>query len=276
MSAPPSARAELVAAFRARHRPGDPFVLPNPWDAGSARLLASLGFQALGTTSAGLAHSRGRPDGRNRLDRATTLANAGAIAAATRLPVSADLESCFATEPGGVAETIRLAAAAGLAGGSIEDATGDPARPIHDRAAAVDRVVEAVEAARATGLVLTARAENYLYGQADLADTIDRLQRYGAAGADVLYAPALPDLDAIRTVCAEVGRPVNVLADGRYRVAELAEAGAARISLGSGLSRTAFGAIGRAARQILDQGRFDFLSDALPYAVVNELMGSPT
>ncbi len=273
-SSGPAGSAAKAAEFRRLHQPGRPLLMPNPWDAGTARLLSSLGFAALGTTSAGLAHSLGLPDGGNRVDRSTTLANAGAIAEATDLPVSADLESCFATTADGVAETIELAARAGLVGGSIEDATGEPDDPIDEVQRAVDRVAAAAEAARALGFgfVLTARAENFLYGKPDLSDTIDRLQRYAEAGADVLYAPALPDLATVREVCRSVDRPVNVLAGPAFNVAELAEAGAARISLGSALSRAALGAVDRAARELLGAGTFEFSGAALPYAEANELM----
>lgn len=270
----PIGSAAKAAEFRRLHQPGRPLLMPNPWDAGSARLLSSLGFAALGTTSAGLAHSLGLPDGRNRVDRSATLVNARAIAEATDLPVSADLESCFAVTADGVAETIELAARAGVVGGSIEDATGEPDGPIEEVQRAVDRVAAAAAAARALGFgfVLTARAENFLYGNPDLADTIDRLQRYAEAGADVLYAPALPDLTTVREVCRSVDRPVNVLAGPAFSVAELAEAGVARISLGSALSRTALGAVHRAAQELLAAGTFEFGQAALPYAEANELM----
>jgi 2-methylisocitrate lyase-like PEP mutase family enzyme len=264
-----SSRAEQ---FLLLHRPGRPLLLPNPWDAGSARLLASAGFAALATTSAGLAHSLGLPDGVNELGRELTLANARSIVQATVLPVSADLESGFADEPEGVADTIRLAASAGLAGASIEDATGDRQAPIRPLEQSVERIAAAAAAARESGLVLTARAENFLYGQADLAGTIDRLQRYAEAGADVLYAPALPDLAAVRAVCASVDQPVNVLATPAFTVAELAAAGVARISLGSGLSRVALGAVRAAAAEFIGNGSFGFLNSALPYASANELM----
>lgn len=261
-------------AFRRLHEPGRPLLMPNPWDAGTARLLSCLGFAALGTTSAGLAHGLGLPDGAGRVDRDTTLANARAIVEATDLPVSADLESCFADTAGGIARTIELAAGVGLVGGSIEDATGDPAEPILPVEAAVERVATAVRAARSLDFdfVLTARAENFLYGKPDLADTIDRLRRYSAAGADVLYAPALPDLATVREVCRSVDRPLNVLAGPAFAVAELAAAGVARISLGSALSRAALGAVSLAAREILDSGTFGFARSAIPYGQANELM----
>lgn len=261
-------------ALRELHHQSQPFLLPNPWDAGTARLLSQAGFAALGTTSAGLAHSAGLPDGHNELGRDATLANARAIVQASALPVSADLESCFATEPAGIAETIRLAAEAGVVGGSIEDATGEQEDPILPIEVAVQRVQAAVEAARALPFpfTLTARAENFLYGRADLDDTIRRLQAFEAAGADVLYAPALPDLAAVRAVCSSVGRPVNVLASPAFTVAELADCGVARISMGSALSRAALGAVVQAARELLDSGTFTFLQAALPYGQANSVM----
>ncbi|HEU5270555.1 MAG TPA: isocitrate lyase/phosphoenolpyruvate mutase family protein [Jatrophihabitans sp.] len=269
----PAGRAK-AETFRRLHQPGTPLLMPNPWDAGSAWLLTGLGFAALGTTSAGLAHSLGLPDGVDRLTREIVLANARAIVEATDLPVSGDLESCYASTPEGIAETIEAAAAAGLVGGSIEDTTGDPAEPILPVEVAVDRVSAAVQAAAdlGTDFVLTARADNFLYGKADLADTIDRLQRYAAAGAAVLYAPALPDLAAVREVCRSVDRPVNVLAGPKFTVAELAEAGAGRISLGSALSRLTLGVLRRAAQEILDDGTFGFSESAIPYGEANTLM----
>jgi 2-methylisocitrate lyase-like PEP mutase family enzyme len=259
-------------AFRRLHQPGRPLLMPNPWDAGSARVLESLGFAALGSTSAGLAHSLALPDG--RLDRQTTLANVRALVQATELPVSADLESCYAATLGGVGETIERAAGVGAVGGSIEDTTGDPAQPIRSIEDATDRVAAAAQAARSVGFefVLTARADNFLYGNCDLADTIARLQRYSEAGATVLYAPALPDLAAVREVCRSADRPVNVLASPAFGVAELAEAGVARISLGSALSRAALAALHRAAQEILEHGSFGFAESAMPYPDANLLM----
>lgn len=266
---------QRAEAFRALHQAGT-FVIPNPWDAGSARVLAGLGFPALATTSAGLAFALGRPDGASRVSRAETLANAAQIAAATSLPVSADLESGFADAPDGVAETVRLAAAAGLVGGSIEDATGaGPDGAIRSLPDAVERV-QAAATARALPFpfTLTARAENYLYGVPDLDDTITRLQAYEAAGADVLFAPGLPDLDAVRTVCRSLTRPVSVLAGPGITVARLRDCGVRRVSVGSGLARLALAAVTGAAREMLAEGRFDEMAGALPYAAVNALMAA--
>jgi 2-methylisocitrate lyase-like PEP mutase family enzyme len=272
---------EKAMRFRALHDGPATFVIPNPWDAGTARILAGLGFPALATTSAGFAFSVGRRDGAGLVTRDEALAHARTIVAASDLPVSADLENCFGDDPETVAETIRLAAAAGLVGGSVEDATGDPRRPIYDHAHAVERVAAAGAAARAVPFpfVLVARAENFFVGRPDLDDTIRRLQAFAAAGADVLYAPALPGLEAIRTVCAAVApRPVNVLAGGRQSgltVANLAAAGVRRISLGSVLSRAALGALLRAAREILDAGTFTFGDEAASFAELNRFMAGP-
>lgn len=256
-----SDQAEKGRRFRALHERTGAFVIPNAWDAGTARLLAGLGFEAIATTSSGLALSLGRPDGQGAVSLEETLANARSILEAIDLPVSADLENCFAHEPGACARTIRLAAETGLAGGSIEDATGDLAHPVYDFAQAVERVAAAAEAARAAPapFVLTARAENFLHGRADLDDTIRRLQAFEAAGAEVLYAPGLPDLEAIRTVCASVGRPVNVVMGLRpetFTVAALAGAGVRRISVGGSLARAALGGFLEAAQEIVDAGRF--------------------
>ena len=207
------------------------FVIPNPWDAGSARLLASLGFEALATTSAGYAFSKGKRDSFASLGRDEILENAAEIVDATDLPVSADLEDGFGAAPKTCAETIRLACRVGLVGGSIEDATGDPEAPIFDLSHAVQRIEAAAEAVRGLPFLLTARAKNYLWGRPDLDDTIKRLQAFSAAGADVLYAPGLPDIEAIQTVCAAVDKPVNVVMGlkGRsYSVAQLSDAGVRR------------------------------------------------
>jgi len=267
--------AEKSAAFRALHaRPGA-FVIPNPWDAGTARLLASLGFEALATTSLGLANTLGRADGTGAVSRDEVLANCRAIAAATDLPVNADLENCYADEPEAAAGMIRLAAEAGVVGGSIEDATGDPLNPIYDFELAVERVRAAAEVARSlpTPFMLTARAENFLHGRRDLDDTIRRLRAFEAAGAEVLYAPGLRDLASIRTVTAAVGKPVNVVmsaADPSITVAQLALAGVKRISVGGALSRLALAAFLKGAREMKEQGSFTYMRDTVPSAELRQ------
>src|SRR3984885_12768620 len=228
-----TSQSEKAARFLDLHRPGSPLLLPNPWDQGSARLLASLGFQALATTSSGYAATLGRLDG--SVSREEALAHAAAIVAATELPVSADLENCYADDAPGVARTVALGVEAGLAGCSLEDFTGAESDPIYDIAAATERVAAAAEAAHAgpVRLVLTARAENFLHGRPDLADTIARLQAYQTAGADVLYAPGLTRASDLGAVVAALDRPVNVLAvPGCPPVAELAGLGVARVSVG--------------------------------------------
>lgn len=252
---------ETAGQFLDLHRPGDPLLLPNPWDAGSARLLASLGFRALATTSSGFAATLGRLDGSVSRDEA--LAHATAIVAATELPVSADLENCFADDPDGVAVTVTLAARTGLAGCSVEDFTGDDDEPIYDIGLATERVAAAAEAAHAgpERLVLTARAENLLHGRPDLADTIARLQAYQDAGADVLFAPGLTSLDDIKQVVAAVDRPVNVLAvAGAPSVSDLAAAGVSRISVGGAFAFAALGALADAATELRDKGTYGYLS----------------
>jgi 2-methylisocitrate lyase-like PEP mutase family enzyme len=236
------------------HRAGRPLLLPNPWDHGSAKILASLGFQALATTSSGFAATLGRPDGSVSLDEA--LIHAEAIVTATDLPVSADLENCYADDLDGVAHTVHLAAQTGLAGCSIEDFSGSQ---LYSRAEAVDRVAAAVAAAREGSLVLTARAENYLHGNPDLADTIARLQAYQEAGADVLYAPGLTRIGDIRALVGSVDRPVNVLAvPGVPPVAELAEAGVSRISVGGAFAFAALSALVDSATELRDKGTYGF------------------
>ena len=252
---------DLAGRFFDLHGGERPLLLPNPWDAGSARLLASLGFEALATTSSGFAASLGRLDGCVTRDEA--LAHAASIVAATSLPVSADLEDGFADDPAGVAETVRMAIDAGLAGCSIEDFTGDQRDPIHDIVLATHRIAAAARAAHAGPgrLVLTARAENHIHGRDDLDDTIARLRAYGEAGADVLYAPGLRSIEDIRRVVAEAGRPVNVLAvPGAPAVAELAAAGVARISIGGAFAFAALDAVAGAANELLEHGTYDFLS----------------
>jgi 2-methylisocitrate lyase-like PEP mutase family enzyme len=267
-------QADKAKKFHALHERAGAFVIPNPWDVGTARILAGLGFEALATTSAGLAFTLGRRDGECAVTRDEALEHARAMVEATPLPVSADLENGFGDAPEAAAETIRLAAGVGLAGASIEDASGDPARPIYEFSHALERVTAAVEAARSApfSFTLTARAESFLFGRPDLDDTIRRLQAFEAAGADVLYAPGLPDLEAIRTVCACLTRPVNVLAGAAFRVEELAAAGAKRISLGSVLSRAALGAFLTAAREIAERGTFSFAGSAVSFSDLDPFM----
>lgn len=270
-------RDEKYEAFKALHaRPGA-FVIPNPWNAGTARILTALGFEALATTSAGYAFSVGRHDSAAGLSRDEILENAKSIAEATHLPVSADLEDGYGRSPEACAETIRLAAAIGLAGGSIEDATGDPQDPIYEFQLAVERVASAAEAAHDCQFLLTARAENFLHSRPNLDDTIRRLQSFAEAGADVVYAPGLPSLEAIRQVCASVSKPVNVLMGlkgATYSVEELAAAGVKRISVGGSFARAALGGFMRAAREVKDKGTFTFAADAMPHAEATGYMAS--
>ena len=261
-------QAQRADAFRALHERPGAFIIPNPWDAGTAKLLASLGFEALATTSLGLSNTLGRVDGTNTVSRAEVLANCRAISEATDLPVNADLENGYADEPRAAAEMIRLAAEAGVVGGSIEDATGDASRPIYDFALAVERVQAAVEVARSLPFrfMLTARAENMIQGRLDLDDTIKRLQAFEKAGADVLYAPGLRDLAAIRAVTSSVRKPVNVVmshGDPSLTLAQLAEAGAKRISVGGSLSWLALAAFLHGAREMADKGGFTWMRDAV-------------
>jgi 2-methylisocitrate lyase-like PEP mutase family enzyme len=252
-------QADKAQRFLALHRPGEPLLMPNPWDLGSAKLLASLGFAALATTSSGFAATLGRLDGAVSRDEA--MVHAAVIVAATDLPVSADLENAFADSPADVAETIGLAIDVGLAGASVEDFTRRDHDPIYDLRLAAERVAAAAEAAHAGPgrLVLTARAENFLHGRSDLADTIARLQAYQEAGADVLYAPGLRRMEDIRQVIREVDRPVNVLpVDGAPTVAELAEAGVSRISVGGLFAFAALGAVVSAATELREQGTYGF------------------
>lgn len=258
-------QAEKGRAFRSLHERSAAFVIPNPWDIGSSHLLAHLGFEALATTSMGYAFSIGKRD--TAVGRAQMLEHVAAIAAATSLPVSADLENGYGDDPATVAETIRLAAAAGVVGGSIEDATGRAADPIYDRDLAIERIRAAVAAARSLPFTftLTARAENYLHGRPDLTDTIERLQAYEAAGADVLYAPGLRTKDDIAAVVKALDRPVNVLMGLQgvlLSLSELSAIGARRISVGSALYRAAMGAFLRAAFEMRSAGTFGFAADA--------------
>jgi 2-methylisocitrate lyase-like PEP mutase family enzyme len=263
---------EKAELFRALHKRPGAFVMPNPWDAGTAKLLAAIGFEALATTSLGLANSLGSAT----VSLDAILVNCRAIAAATDLPVNADLENCGADEPKAAAEAIRLAAEAGAVGGSIEDATGDPRRPIYDFALAVERVHAAVEVARSLPIpfMLTARAENLLYGHNDLDDTIRRLQAFEAAGADVLYAPGVQDLAAIRTVLSAISKPFNLVmgfADPTLTVAQLAAAGVKRISVGGAMSRVALAAFLKCAREMKDRGSFTYVREM---ASIKEIRGA--
>jgi 2-methylisocitrate lyase-like PEP mutase family enzyme len=265
---------EKSRIFRALHERDKPFIIPNPWDIGTARLLAHLGFEALATTSMGYAFSVGRGDGSIGRDEMT--AHVAAIVSATSLPVSADLENGYGDTPEIVAKTISLAAAAGVVGGSIEDASGRQDHPIYELAHAVERIRAAVAAARALPLdfTLTARAENYLHGRPDIADTIKRLQAYQEAGADVLYAPGLATKDDIAAVISSVDRPVNVLMGLRgvqLDLATLSAMGVRRISVGSTLCRAALGAFLRAAREMRERGTFTFAKEAANSAEISAI-----
>jgi 2-methylisocitrate lyase-like PEP mutase family enzyme len=258
-----NAHRSKADAFLALHAGPSPLLLPNPWDEGSARLFAWLGFEALATTSSGYAATRGRLDG--AMSRDDVMAHAAAIVNATDLPVSADLENGFGDDPDAVAETVRLALDVGLAGCSIEDFTGRPDEPIYDVSLAAERMAAASEAAHSgtNRLVLTGRAENHLHGHPDLDDTMARLEAYERAGADVLYAPGLTRLDDIRRVVAAVHRPVNVLArPGGPTVSELAAAGVARISVGGALCFAAIGAVVEAAQELKELGTYGFFDRA--------------
>jgi 2-methylisocitrate lyase-like PEP mutase family enzyme len=268
---------EKAAAFRALHARAGAFVIANAWDAGSAKLLTAAGFEAIATTSLGFAATLGRVDGTGAVSREEVLANCVQICEATPLPVSADLENCYAREPRAAAALIPLAARAGLVGGSIEDASGDEANPIYDFALAVERVQAAVEAARSLdfAFVLTARAENFWHGRRDLDDTIRRLQAFERAGADVLYAPGLRTLDEIRAVASAVGKPLNVVmssADPSLTVAQLAAAGVKRISVGGALMRLALGAVLKAAQEMKERGSFTWLTTAMPGTELKRLL----
>ncbi len=268
-------QGDKAARFRALHERPGAFVIPNPWDAGSARVLAGLGFAALATSSGASAGTLGRRDG--KVTREEALAHARAIVEATDLPVSADLEQGFGDAPRAAAETIRLAAETGLVGGSIEDFTGDASRPLYDVGHATERVAAAAEAARGLPFpfTLTARAENFLRGNPSLDDTIARLQAFERAGADVLFAPGLPDLAAVRAVCAAVSKPVNFMVGIRgksFTVAELEAAGVKRISLAGSLYRAAMTGLLTAAREVKDRGTFGYLDHAIPTPELNSFM----
>jgi 2-methylisocitrate lyase-like PEP mutase family enzyme len=261
--------------FRALHQAAGHFLIANAWDAGSAKILAGLGFAALATSSGAEAGVLGRRDG--MVTREEALAHCRAIVAATDLPVSADLEKCFADAPQGVAETIRLAAATGLVGGSVEDFSGDAQKPLYELGHATERVAAAVEAARGVAFpfTLTARSENFLRGNPDLDDTIKRLQAFEAAGADVLMAPGLPDIAAVRAVCAALSRPFNFMAGVRGRsfpVAELAAAGVKRISLATSLYRAAMSGLVDAAREVKESGTFGYVDATMATPELNRFM----
>lgn len=267
-------QVEKGKLFRALHERNEAFIIPNPYDIGTARLLAHLGFEALATTSAGFSFTVGRRD--NTVDREGVLKHLADIAATTELPVSADLGNCFGDAPETVAETIRLAAETGVVGGSVEDMSADKDNPIYEFKLAVERVGAAAEAARSLpfDFTLTARAENFLVGRRDLADTIRRLEAYSEAGADVLFAPGLTSKDDIAAVVKAVDRPVNVimgLQGVELSVAKLSEIGVKRISVGSALSRAALGAFLRAAREMKTRGTFTFADEAVNYREVSDL-----
>jgi 2-methylisocitrate lyase-like PEP mutase family enzyme len=267
-----TSQAEKADRFQALHQRPGAFIIPNPWDAGTARLLTALGFEALATTSLGLSITLGR----STVTPQEIIANCRAIADATSLPVNADLENCGADEPKAAAQMIRLACEAGMVGGSIEDATGDASRPIYDFALAVQRVRAAVEVARSLPIpfVLTARAENFVNGRLDLDDTIRRLQAFEAAGADVLYAPGLKDLATIKAVVSAVSKPVNVVmshADPTLTVADLAAVGVKRISVGGSIARYAMAGFLKAGREMKDDGRFTFIPEAAPSKMLKGL-----
>ena len=256
------ATLDKSAAFRALHVDETPFVIPNAWDAGSARILEGLGFAAVATTSSGFAMTKGRKD--YGVTRDEAIAHCRDLASAVDIPVSADLENGWAGDAQAIAETISLAIETGLAGGSIEDSTGDAGNPIYDPNHAAERIAAAVEAARksGTGFVLTARAEAFLWGEPKLDDVIKRLQQFETEGADVLFAPGLPDMDAVRAVCSAVSTPVNVLVIGKlaqHSVEEFAEAGVARLSVGGALAAIAYGTLAD-AKSLLTDGNFNCLS----------------
>jgi len=269
----PPSQSEKTAAFRALHQGPGAFLMPNPFDAGSARVLAGLGFAALATSSGGFAGTLGRRDGQVTRDEA--LAHAEAVVAAVTLPVSADLENGFGHSPNAAAETVHLAAGVGLAGCSIEDATGDKDRPLYAFEEAVARITAAATAAHSTDIVITARCENFLRGNPNLDDTISRLQAYEKAGADVLMAPGLPDLAAVKTVCAALTKPLNFMVGipGKsFAKTDLEAAGVRRISLATSLYRAAMTGLVTAATEALTHGSFGYVDTSLATGRLNELM----
>lgn len=262
-------QSEKGRAFRTLHERQGAFIIPNPWDVGSARLLQRMGFEALATSSAGFAFSLGKQD--YDVGRLAMIGHVLSIASATELPVSGDLENGYGDDPETAAKTIRLAAEAGLVGGSIEDATGRKDEPIYEIEQAAERVQAAAEAAHGLPFpfTLTGRAENFLHGRADLEDTIRRLQAYEKAGADVLYAPGLSRLEDVAAVVKAVNRPVNVLAAAQFELAALEEIGVKRVSVGSALARTAYGAFLRAAEEMSSNGTFRYAAEAVSYRELN-------
>jgi 2-methylisocitrate lyase-like PEP mutase family enzyme len=269
--------AARARVFRDLHHRPQLLVLPNPWDAGSARILEHLGFPALASTSAGLAFSLGRVDGDGAVTADETFAHIRSLLAATRVPISADLENGFGASPETVAATIRRAAEVGLSGASIEDATYDPAAPLYDRTLAAERITAAVEVVRSLPhpFILTARAENFVRGRPDLDDALERLHAYDLAGADVLYAPGLPDAAAIRLACAATGKPFNFVAGigpTRLTLAELADLGVRRVTIGTSFVRCALAAFLRAAHEVLEHGTFGYLDGLPTVADINRLI----
>ncbi|MES2949852.1 MAG: isocitrate lyase/phosphoenolpyruvate mutase family protein [Pseudomonadota bacterium] len=267
-------QGEKATEFARLHAKGSCFVIPNPWDIGSARLLQHMGFQALASTGAGYAFSRGKSDlSVNARDMLPHLAE---LVQATDLPVAADLQNGFGDSPEDVAQTILAAAKTGIVGGSIEDATGDAANPIYDMGLAVERIRNACAAAKSLGFkfTLTARAENYFYGRPDLKDTILRLQAFQEAGADVLFAPGIQSKEDIKSILQSIDRPLNVLmgfAGAQFTVAELQDMGVARISLGGSLARAAYGALMRAAEEVQSSGTFNYTGAAIPGQQMNSI-----
>ena len=272
-----TAQQQKYKSFKALHHYDGAFVMPNPWNAGSAIILEQSGFKALATTSAGYAFGAGQRDSSGVVSRSNILANARAIVQETSLPVSADLEDGFGVAPDICHETIGLAVKAGLVGGSIEDATSDADKPILPLDISVERIKAAVSAAHRQPFMLTARAENYLWDNPDLGDTIRRLQAFDLAGADVLYASGLENLEDIRTLCGAVDKPVNVvmgLQNALYSVEQLSEAGVKRISVGGSFARAAYGAMIRAATEVQQHGTFTYARDAIPDHVINQMMSA--
>jgi len=266
---------EKYESFKQLHEREGAFVVPNPWDAGSARILTGLGFEALATTSAGFAYSMGCRDSSSAISPEQILQNSKDIVDATDLPVSADLENGFGSSPDHCSNTILAAMEVGLVGGSIEDASGDKTNPIYDLNLAVERIAAAVEARRNHPFLLTARAENYLWGRPDFNDTLIRIQAYAEAGADVVYAPGLADLESIRTLCKEVNKPVNVvmgLTGFTCTVSQLSDAGVKRISVGGSFARAALGELIRAAKEVRDEGTFQYSKKAISDAEVAPFM----